>query len=169
MKVTFILIVIGALYTVIKGLSKGLEDLKIRGQVETIQTTALLRSARILRRVLETCCHSNSNEKPSVNTAVKNSQGLNNNKKNILHVVMYSFLANLLHSFNIIYYFLCLSTWMIIIVILLWLIYFGFDIASDFIFLFMCSLHNHITVFLPISFTALYSVLFKVHCVFSLR
>ena len=36
-------IVIGALSTVTKGLVKGQEDLEIRGQVETIQTTALLR------------------------------------------------------------------------------------------------------------------------------
>ena len=48
-----IAIVIGALGTVNKGLIKGMEDLEIRGRVETIQTTALLRSARILRRVLE--------------------------------------------------------------------------------------------------------------------
>ena len=54
MKVTFILIVFGALGTVTKGLIKGLEELEIRGRVETIQTTALLRSARILGRVLET-------------------------------------------------------------------------------------------------------------------
>ena len=53
MKVTFIPIVIGTLGRVTKGLLKGLEDLEIRGRVETIQTTALLRSARILRRVLE--------------------------------------------------------------------------------------------------------------------
>ena len=33
---------------------KGLEGLKMTGQVETIQTTTLLRSARIPRRVLET-------------------------------------------------------------------------------------------------------------------
>ena len=46
--------VIGALDTVTKRLVKGLEDLEIRGRVETIQTTALLRSARILRRVLKT-------------------------------------------------------------------------------------------------------------------
>ena len=32
-----------------KGLLKGLEDLEVGGQVETIQTTALLRTARILR------------------------------------------------------------------------------------------------------------------------
>ena len=54
MKVTIIPSVIGALDTVPKGLVHGLEDLEIRGQVETIQTTALLRSTRILRRVLET-------------------------------------------------------------------------------------------------------------------
>ena len=48
-------IVIAALGTVIKGLVQGLEDLEIEGRVETVQTTALLRSARILRRVLETC------------------------------------------------------------------------------------------------------------------
>ena len=53
MKVTVISIVIGALGTVIKGLVQGLEDLEITGRVETIQTAALLRSARILRRVLE--------------------------------------------------------------------------------------------------------------------
>ena len=54
MKVTFIPSVIGALGTVSKGFIKGLEDLEIRGRVETIQTNALLRSARIARRVLET-------------------------------------------------------------------------------------------------------------------
>ena len=54
MKKTVILIVIGALGTVGKGLIRGLEDLGIRGRVETIQTTALLRSARILKRFLET-------------------------------------------------------------------------------------------------------------------
>ena len=36
-----------------KGLLKELEDLEIRRQEDTIQTTALLRSTRILRRVLE--------------------------------------------------------------------------------------------------------------------
>ena len=54
MKVTIVPIVIGALGTITKGLLKGLEDLEIGGQVETIQTIALLRTARILRRVLET-------------------------------------------------------------------------------------------------------------------
>ena len=54
MKVTIIPIVIGASGTVTKGLLKGLEDLEIRGRVETIQTTALLRMGRIRIRVLET-------------------------------------------------------------------------------------------------------------------
>ena len=54
MKGTVIPIVIGALVTVTKGLVQRLEDLEITGWVETIQTTALLISARILRRVLNT-------------------------------------------------------------------------------------------------------------------
>ena len=53
MKVTIIPIVIGTLGTVTKELVQGLEDLEITGLVETIQSTAFLRSARILRRVLE--------------------------------------------------------------------------------------------------------------------
>ena len=54
MKVTIIPIVIGPFRTVTKGLLKGLDDLKVGGRVETIKTTALLRTARILRRILET-------------------------------------------------------------------------------------------------------------------
>ena len=54
MKVTIVPIVIGALGTVTKGLLKSLEDMEVGGRVETIQTTEFLRTARILRRVLET-------------------------------------------------------------------------------------------------------------------
>ena len=54
MKVTIIPIVIGAFGTVTKGILKGLEDLEFGERVVTIQTTILLRTARILRRVLET-------------------------------------------------------------------------------------------------------------------
>ena len=46
--------VIDVLITVTKGLVQGLEDLEISGRMETMQTIALLRSARLLRRVLET-------------------------------------------------------------------------------------------------------------------
>ena len=46
-------IVIGALGTVTRGLIQGHEELKLKGQVATIQTTTLLRSAKILRRVIK--------------------------------------------------------------------------------------------------------------------
>ena len=49
MKVTIVAIVIGAFGTVTKELLKGLEDLEVGRRVETIQTTALLKKARILR------------------------------------------------------------------------------------------------------------------------
>ncbi len=54
MKLILVTIVIGPLGTVTKGLLKELEDLEIGGRVETIQTTAFLRTIRVLRRVLET-------------------------------------------------------------------------------------------------------------------
>ena len=52
MKVTIIITVTGDLGTVIKGLVQRLEDLERTGWVETVQTTALLRSAKIHRKVL---------------------------------------------------------------------------------------------------------------------
>ena len=54
MKVTIIPIVIGALGTVTKGRLKWLEKLEVGGRVVTIQTTTLLRTARILRKVPDT-------------------------------------------------------------------------------------------------------------------
>ena len=54
MKVTIVPIVIGAFGTITKGLLKGLEDLEVDARVETIQMTALLRMARILRKFQET-------------------------------------------------------------------------------------------------------------------
>ena len=54
MKVSIIPIEIGAFGTVTKGLLSGLEDLEVGGRVEAIPTTALLQTARIPRRVLET-------------------------------------------------------------------------------------------------------------------
>ena len=54
MKVRFIPIVIGAHVAATEGLIKGMEDLEIRKRVETIQTTTILKSARILRKFLET-------------------------------------------------------------------------------------------------------------------
>ena len=53
--VTIIPIMIGDFGTVTKSLLKGLEDLEVGEREDTIKTKALLRTARILRRVLETC------------------------------------------------------------------------------------------------------------------
>ena len=79
MKVKIIPIVTGTLGTVTKGLVQRLEELEITGQVNTIQTTALLRSTRILRRVLVIWGDlppPNSSEKLPVNTDVKKSQSV---------------------------------------------------------------------------------------------
>ena len=73
MLVTNIPIVISSFGTVTEGLLTGLEELKVGGRVETIQTTTLLRTARILRRVLETRCHSNTSERSSANADEKKS------------------------------------------------------------------------------------------------
>ena len=54
MMLTMITTVIGVSETVLKGLGRGQEELEIKGRIETIQTTAFLRSSRILRGVLET-------------------------------------------------------------------------------------------------------------------
>ena len=82
MVVTVIPIVNGVLPTITKGLVERLKDLKIRGRVETIQTTAMLRSATILRRFEVIYCYSNSSEKASAEAGVKNFQNNSNNNNN---------------------------------------------------------------------------------------
>ena len=54
MKVRIVPIVIGAFGTVTEGLLKNQGDSEFGGRTETIQTKALLKTARILRKVLET-------------------------------------------------------------------------------------------------------------------
>ena len=54
MRVIVIPIVMGAFETLPKNLKGKLKEFEIRGRIETIPTTVLLRSTRILRRVLET-------------------------------------------------------------------------------------------------------------------
>ena len=79
LKAIIIPILISTLGTVTKGLVQGLEKLEIRGRVESVQTTALLRSSRILRRVLETwggLLSLNISERPSINADVKSFQGV---------------------------------------------------------------------------------------------
>ena len=77
--------VIGALGIIFKWLLKGLEDLKISEQMETIQTTAL-RSARILRRDWETWGNSLSlkllSKTISKRSCEKPSKEWNNNNNN---------------------------------------------------------------------------------------
>ena len=81
MNVTIIPIVISAFGTVTKGLLKGLEDLEVGGRVETIQTTALLKTARILR-LEETCCLSISSENYQLTLMRKTLMSNNNNNNN---------------------------------------------------------------------------------------
>ena len=81
-ELTIVPIVIGALGTVTKGLLKGLENLEVGGRVETIQWQHCWGRPEYWDeswRLEETCCHSNSSKKPSANTDVKNSKGVNNN------------------------------------------------------------------------------------------
>ena len=63
-----------------EGLVKRLKELEIEERSNTIQTMALLKSTRILRKLSgkleETCCHSDSNESISPNASLKNSEGI---------------------------------------------------------------------------------------------
>ena len=75
------IIINGVLRIILKGLVKRLEDLEIKGQVETIQTTQDHPDYSRLHpdkwrpsRLEETCCHLNSCERPSANTDWKNLQ-----------------------------------------------------------------------------------------------
>ena len=52
---TVVPVVVGAPGMVPKGLERRSEQLETGGRIESIQITALLRLARILRRVPETC------------------------------------------------------------------------------------------------------------------
>ena len=61
----------GALGAISKDLVKRLEEWEIGEQAETIKTEAL---SRILRRVLETFCNSDSNQKPPANLMLKTRQ-----------------------------------------------------------------------------------------------
>ena len=72
--VTVMLIVTGALGTVSKGLVRRLEELEIRGQAETIQTTSLFNEPEYWEeswKLEETWCQSDFSERPSANAGVK--------------------------------------------------------------------------------------------------
>ena len=78
MQETLIPIVICTLSTVTKGLLKGLEELEIRKKSEWRSFKLQHYEDRLeyreeSLRLEETCCHSNSSEKQSVNDGMKNS------------------------------------------------------------------------------------------------
>ena len=84
-KVAIIPIVIGAFGTVTKGLFKGLEDLEVGGEWRPSKRQHYWERPGYWEgswRVEETCCHSNSSERPSANTEVKNSKGVNKDNNN---------------------------------------------------------------------------------------
>ena len=72
MRMTVILIEVDALRMVPKRLKRKLEEVEIRGRIETIQTAALLRSCLstlyldMSRRTEATFSHSDSSERPPV-------------------------------------------------------------------------------------------------------
>ena len=74
MKLTVISIVSGALGTISEGLLKGMEDLKIRRQEETIQTTALSRSVRIAGDLRKLAVTPTPGKNHITNAGVKNYQ-----------------------------------------------------------------------------------------------
>ena len=79
MKVIVILSAVGSLGLVTIDLEKRLEKLESREKIDTIQTIALLKSTRILRRVLnpeETCCHLDFSKKQLIKICMKNSHSV---------------------------------------------------------------------------------------------
>ena len=75
MNVTIISILTGLLGTVTTELVKGIEDLEIRGQLETNNTIALLQYSEYWEKSLG-LNETNFRERPSVNADVKNAQGV---------------------------------------------------------------------------------------------
>ena len=93
-------VVIGTFGTVTKELVQRLEDLEIRGQVKTVQTTALLQSVRIPRRVLESCCQSELSGKPSAN-----ADNDNNSQQVIIFLIqiIYCYMSNIPTEYQLIF------------------------------------------------------------------
>ena len=107
MRVKIKLIIVNALGTVSKSLEKGLEKLEISRTIETIQSTALLRSAWILKelwRSQETCCHSDSSERPPADPSVKKLAKSNNYYHLFAHSCFQIFLSNTNNLHTIIWF-----------------------------------------------------------------
>ena len=85
MKATVIPVVTSALGKICKELVKKLEELKIRGHVLIIQSTALLRSAGILKEVLDTWWDTLSSKRPPAYTGLKNPQEIEQVQQQLLY------------------------------------------------------------------------------------
>ena len=84
MKVTIVLIVLGAFGTITKGLLKGLEHLEVVGEWRPSKLLHFWEQPEYIEeswRLEETCCHSSSCERPSAGADVKNYNNDNNNNK----------------------------------------------------------------------------------------
>ena len=83
MKVMMIPVVIGALGTIPKGRETGrLGNKRTRVNHPDYSIIKISQNSEKVPGDLETWCHSDSREKPSVNVGVKNSQRNNNNNNN---------------------------------------------------------------------------------------
>ena len=73
---TVVPIVIGVVGSVAKGLEKGLEEFEIRSGNHPNDSIVKIgqNTEKISGGLEETCCHSNSSERPSADTGVKNFQ-----------------------------------------------------------------------------------------------
>ena len=85
-KLTIIPIVIGTFGTVTKGLLNGLEDLEVGDEWRPSKQQHYWERPEYWEeswRLEETCCHTNSSEKPSALADVKNSHWVDNNNINL--------------------------------------------------------------------------------------
>ena len=91
-------IMIGALGTISIVLVRGMENLEIRGRVESIQIKALLRPAIILRRVLETPVKEHQLVLLYKNSLTKSHmQKLQSVQENVTHKIPWNFKIKTYH------------------------------------------------------------------------
>ena len=109
MKLVVIPIITGSLGTVSKSLQGRLEELQIRDGIKTIQTTALFRLARILRRVLEIWWDLRPlrlEQKKKKNKSRKQWNNNNNRSTLVGYLIPYP-----VHIYIYIYIYVCVCMW----------------------------------------------------------
>ena len=104
MKVTIILIAICAFGTVTKELSKDWRTWKLEDEWRPSKQQHYWEWLEYWEksRRLETCCHSNSSEKPSVKTDVKNSQWVNNKLKSWFTIKLNQLTKQINHYYGVV-------------------------------------------------------------------